>query len=128
MRRPDTPRDARRKLLLLEAQMYRLELMQARQQLRSAARGRALSVSLPAMLASLLRHRASGLLATALPLLLRGGAIGRWSRRALLLAGSGVAAFTLFGRRRQRSAGAATDIDSAAAPAAGKKNPGRSRD
>lgn len=120
-RLPPSPREARRKLLLLQAQLHRLELQQARQDCRSALRGGALRSTVPGLLAVLLRHRAGGLLASALPLLLRSGAVGRWARRAMLVAGSGAAALGIFSRWRQRES-------SSAPTAADKKNPGRSRD
>ncbi len=118
----DTPREARKKLLLLEAQLHRLDLMQARQGMRAATRGGLLGAALPAAATTGFAPRGARLLLTVLPLLLRGGATGRWARRALLLAGGGAAAWTLLGRWLQRGEGGLP----AAAP--DKKNPGRDRD
>ncbi len=122
MNRPDTPREARKKLLLLEAQLHRLDLTEARQGLRAAMRGGLPAVSLPAALGAGLTTRGTRLLLAALPWLLRGGTLGRWMRRALLLAGGGAAALALLQRWLSR--------DTVAAPghAADEKNPGRNRD
>ncbi len=124
MSAPDTARNARKKLLLLEAQLHRLELMQARQDCSSAVRGGLGSAGLPGLLSLLSRQRAGSLLATALPLLLRLLKTGRRTRRALLLLGGGAAALAMFNRWLQREPvddvndGRRTD----------KKNPGQGRD
>lgn len=131
MKTHDTPREARKKLLLLEAQLYRLDLMQARQAWRAASREGLLGGTLPAALGAGLKTQAGRLLLTALPLLLRGGTLGRWTRRALLLAGGGAAAYSVFSRWLHRDEAGLTD-DHPDHPhdtdATDEKNPGRHRD
>lgn len=122
MKTSDTPREARKKLLLLEAQLHRLDLMQARQAWRDATRDGLLGAALPASLGTGLKNRGGQLLLTVLPLLLRGGRLGRWIRRAALLAGGGAAALSLMNRWLQRS------DDPLPAETADEKNPGRDRD
>lgn len=122
MSAPDTPREARKKLLLLEAQLHRLDLMQAREAWQAATRDGLLGATLPASVATGLKTRTGQLLLTALPLLLRGGRIGRWVRRAALVAGGGAAALALLNRWLQRS------DEPLPAETPDEKNPGRDRD
>lgn len=125
MKTHDTPREARKKLLLLEAQLHRLDLMQARQAWRAASRDGLLGATLPAALGAGLKTQGGRLLLTALPLLLRGGTLGRWARRALLLAGGGAAAYSVFSRWLHRDeAGVTGDHPDPT----DEKNPGRNRD
>ncbi len=127
----NTPRAARKKLLLLEGALHRIELMQARQSLRGAAADSVISRGLPGMLAFLLRHKAGAVLASVLPLLVGGSRLSRIVRRATLLLGAGAAVLNLFSRRQDvnpdaeplASASAAADDKTAA-----EKNPGQSRD
>ncbi len=121
MKTRDTPREARKKLLLLEAQLHRLDLMQAREAWRAATRDGLPGAFLPASVAGL-KGKGGQLLLTALPLLLRGGRLGRWIRRAALLAGGGAAALGLLSRWLQRGE------KPSPAQSAGEKNPGRDRD
>lgn len=122
MNTPDTPREARKKLLLLEAQLHRLDLMQAREAWQDATRNGLLGAAIPASLGAGLKNRTGQLLLTALPLLLRGGRLGRWARRAALLAGGGAAALALLNRWLQRGE------ELPPAQSADEKNPGRNRD
>ncbi len=127
MSAPDMPREARKKLLLLEGQLHRLELLQARQACGSALQGGVAGTRLPGLLSTLLRQRAGSLLVSALPLLLRFGKAGRAGRRMLLLLGGGAAALGLLKGWLQREPADEPD-NPADAQRAGKKNPGRSRD
>ncbi len=122
MTTPDTSREARKKMLLLEAQLHRLDLMQARQAWQAATRDGLLGAALPASLGAGLKNRGGQLLLTALPLLLRSGRLGRWARRAALLAGGGAAVLALLNRWLQRG------DESPSAQSTDEKNPGRDRD
>ncbi len=110
MKRGSSERDAQKKLLLLEGQLQRLELMQARQSLRGALQARALAEGLPALLLAAIRQRGLAWLPTVLPWLLGAGKTRQRLRRGLLLMAAAAAA-AWFSRRRT-----------------GEKNPGRSRD
>ena len=116
----DTPREARKKLLLLEAQLHRLDLIEARQAWRAVGREGLLRATLPASLGAALKSRGGRLLLTALPLLLRSGTLGRWARRAALLAGGGAAAWAMLNRWLRRDESGTETVD--------EKNPGRNRD
>ena len=118
----DTPRDARKKLLLLEGALHRLEFMQARASLLGPGARSALGRGLPGVLAFLLRHRAGALLAGALPLLVGGSRLSRIVRHGALLLGAGAALMGVFNRGRRAnpaekspasSEGAAADDKSA---------------
>lgn len=122
MNAANNPRDARKKLLLLEAQLHRLEILQARHEIGAAARSGPINGRVSGLLSSVLRQRAGGVLAMLLPLLLREGKLGRWTRRAALVAGGAAAVFGMLGRGRQREGEPTTP------PASDKKNPGRGRD
>lgn len=114
-----TPRAVRKKLLLLEGALHRLELQQATASLHSAAFGGTagkLGRRLPALLSFLSRHQAGTLLMSALPWLLGGSRLSRIARRATLLVGTGAALFGMLERwRRSRLA---RELDDAAASAA----------
>jgi hypothetical protein len=116
----DTPREARKKLLLLEGQLHRLDLIEARQAWRTVGREGRLGAPLPASLGAALKSGGGRLLLTALPLLLRSGTLGRWSRRAALLAGGGAAAWAMLNRWLRRDESGTETVD--------EKNPGRNRD
>lgn len=64
----DTPREARKKLLLLEGQLHRLDLIEARQAWRTVGREGLLRATLPGSLGAALKSRGGRLLLTALPL------------------------------------------------------------
>lgn len=122
----ETPREARKKLLLLEGTLHRLEFMQARSSLLGAAANSAIGRGLPGMLSFLLRHKAGALLASALPLLMGGSRLSRIVRRGALLLGAGAALLRLFSRDR---AGSRTDAAEASEEeTTGEKNPGQGRD
>lgn len=128
----DTPRAARKKLLLLEGTLHRLELIQVRDSLLGSAAGSAIGRGLPGVLSFLLRHKAGTLLASALPLLIGGSPLSRIARRGALLLGAGAALLGLFSRRqRTKPEGEWPASDGAAVAAdqtAGEKNPGQGRD
>ncbi len=129
----DTPRAARKKLLLLEGTLHRLEFLQARESLLGPAGVRsALGRGLPGVLAFLLRHRAGALLAGALPLLVGGSRLSRIVRRGAWLFGAGAALFGMLSRRQPAgSAGESSASHEDAATGdnlAGEKNPGQGRD
>lgn len=122
----ETPREARKKLLLLEGTLHRLEFMQARSSLLGAAANSVIGRGLPGMLSFLLRHKAGALLASALPLLMGGSRLSRIVRRGALLLGAGAALLRLFSRDR---AGSRTDAAEASEEErTGEKNPGQGRD
>jgi hypothetical protein len=130
--RADTARAARKKLLLLEGALHRLELMQARESLVSSVAGSAVGRGLPGVLSFLLRHKAGTLLASALPLLMGGSRLSRIARRGALLVGAGAALLGLFSRRQRGMSDEKRPVSDDAAVAenktAGEKNPGQGRD
>ena len=65
-------RDARRKLLLLQGTLYRLEIMHAKQSLREASSGNALAAAVPGLLKSIIANKGAALVTTVLPLLSSG--------------------------------------------------------
>ena len=91
-------RDARRKILLLKATLYRLEIMQARHTLQNAAARNMLAARVPELLKSALSNHRAALLTTVLPLLLGRGRWRRYARRALLAAGGVAAAWAMLRR------------------------------
>ena len=93
-------RDARRKLLLLQGTLYRVEIMHAKQSLREAASGNALAAAVPGLLKSLIANKGTALVTTVLPLLLGRGRLLRYARRALLAAGGVAAAWAVISRRK----------------------------
>lgn len=123
MRRGTSERDARKKLLLLEGQLQRLELMQARQSLRGALRPRALAEGLPSLLLQAIRQRGLGWLPTLLPWVFGAGRARRWVRRGLLAIGAVAAAASWLRRGPQRE-----PAGEQARQREDEKNPGRSRD
>ena len=91
-------REARRKILLLKGTLYRLEIMQARHSLQSAASRNGFMASVPGILKSALSSHGGKLMTAALPVLLGRGRWRRYARRAMLAAGGVVAAWSLFKR------------------------------
>lgn len=131
--KPDTPRAARKKLLLLEGTLHRLEILQARASLRSVTTGSVVGQRLPALLAFLSEHKLGAMLTTALPLLVGARKLSRLVRRATLLVSAGAAlAGVLRGLSRGRAAkaqtAAETDKASPTVSDEDKKNPGQGRD
>ncbi len=131
--KPDTQRAARKKLLLLEGTLYRLEILQARASLYSVTAGSVIVQRLPGLLAFLSQHKLGAMLTTALPLLVRARKLSRLVRRATLLVSAGAAlAGLLRGLSRGRAAEAQTAAENdQASPTVSnedKKNPGLGRD
>ncbi len=121
-----TPRAARKKMLLLEGALHRLEMMQAKESLAGAAANSVVGRGLPGMLSFLLRHKAGALLASALPLLMGGSRFSRIVRRGALLLGTGAALLGMFSRYRQGSG--AEERPMPEDQSTGEKNPGSGRD
>jgi hypothetical protein len=95
-------RDARRKLLILQGALYRLEITQTRAALRDAAKPKAVRGQLFGLLKFVLTHKRMSLVATAVPWLLRRARGSRLLKPALFaLVAAGVA--WLFLRRRKPS-------------------------
>ena len=105
-------RDARRKLLLLQGALYRVEIMHAKQSLRESASGNALAAAVPGLLKSLIANKGPALVTTVLPLLLGRGRLRRYARRALLAAGGVAAAWAVFSRRKGADEEATADPES----------------
>lgn len=131
--KPDTPRAARKKLLLLEGTLHRLEILQARASLRSVTTGSMVGQRLPGLLAFLSEHKLGAMLTTALPLLVGAKKLSRLVRRATLLVSAAAAlAGLLRSLSRSRAAEAQTDAEtdkvSPVVSDEDKKNPGQSRD
>ena len=99
-------RGARRKLLLLNGALYRLEISQARYALRQAASRKIIADRLPGLLKSVLNNNRAAILSTVVPLLFGGGRLRRYARRALLAAGGLAAAWALLTRERGGTGGA----------------------
>lgn len=125
----DTPRAARKKLLLLEGTLHRLEVLEAKEALRASTAKSFVGQRLPGIIAFLIQHKAGALLTSVLPLLLGAGRLSRVARRGTLLLGAGAAVMGFFNRwtqsrplaepQRQEPAAAVTTAESA-----DKKNPG----
>ncbi len=130
--KPNTPRAARKKLLLLEGTLHRLEILEAKQALRSGVANSYIGRHLPGALAILLQNKGSALLTTVLPLLLGGSRLSRIARRATLALGAGAALLGLLNRwNRGRPAADQAAEDGAAAgdeENSDEKNPGQDRD
>jgi hypothetical protein len=95
-------REARRKLLILQGALYRLEITQTRAALRDAANPKAVGGQLFGLLKFALTHKRMSLVATAVPWLLGRARGSRLVKPALFaLAAAGVA--WLFLRRRKPS-------------------------
>lgn len=141
---PDTPRAVRKKLLLLEGSLHRLEILEAKEALRSGVVNSVVGQRLPGVLGLLFQHKTGALLASLLPLLIGAGRVARVARRGTLVLGAGAALLGLFKRwRRGRPAvePMAQEGDTSAHEAfadvvtepgrrdhAGEKNPGQGRD
>ena len=134
----DTPRTARKKLLLLEGTLQRLEILEAKDTLRRGVAGSVIGQHLPGLLSFIFEHRVGALLAGMLPLLVGAGRAARIARRGTLLLGAATALLGWLRRRRpavhtpaQQAAPAPADpevVAGTADPDADKKNPGQCRD
>lgn len=94
-------RDARRKILLLQGTLHRIEIMQARQNFQQAASRNVLTEQVPGLLKSLLANNRASLLTTVLPLLFGRGRWRRFARRALLAGGGIATAWAVLRRLRK---------------------------
>lgn len=93
-------REQRKKILLLEGALHRLELVEARARLKTSIQGKAIvGMIKPLLTVEKLLPLAGGLL----PLLLGKGTLGAWVRRALILAGAGTMVLSVLRNRRQAS-------------------------
>ncbi len=130
--KPDMHRAARKKLLLLEGTLHRLEILEAKAALRSGAANSLVGQRLPGVLAFLFQHKAGAMLTSLLPLLVGAGRVSRIARRGTLLLGAGAALVGLVSRwQRARPPVeplAQDDVDSVQNKNADEKNPGQDRD
>lgn len=97
MNRSDTQlREQRKKILLLEGALHRLELADARAQFKHGLHGKTVAgLVKPMLTAEKILPLAAGLL----PLVLgKGGATG-WLRRVLLIAGAGISLYRILRKR-----------------------------
>ena len=92
-------RDARRKRLMLQGALYRLEIIQARVALKDAAKPKAVGGQLFGLLKFVLAHKRMSLVATVVPWLF-GRARGSRLLKPALFALAAAAAAWLFLRRR----------------------------
>ncbi len=80
-------REARKKMLIVEGMVHRLELVQATQQLKQDVRPSRLVSRLPALVALLAQSKALPLMSTVLMWVAGKGVVSRWLRRGLVVAG-----------------------------------------
>ncbi len=127
-----TPRAARKKLLLLEGTLHRLEILEAKDALRSSVANSVMGQRLPGLIGFVFQHKVGALLTSVLPLLLGVGRISRIARRGTLLLGSVAALLGLLRRWNQdRQDGGPQTQDGVIATTTSppdEKNPGQSRD
>ena len=98
-------REERKKLLIVEGLMHRLEIVHAMHHLRSDAQGNAVLSKLPGVLALIASSKAMPLIATVAPLVFGKSALSRLVRRALLTMGAGAGVAALIRRWRARGSG-----------------------
>lgn len=136
--KPASPRAVRKKLLLLQGTLHRLEILDAKTALRSGVTNSFVGQRLPGVISFLVEHKASALLTSLLPLVFGAGSVSRLVRRGSLAVGIGAALLGLFKRRKRGDTAMDADesteeITSApasdsAAVATDEKNPDQSRD
>lgn len=130
--KPDTSRTVRKKLLLLEGTLHRLEILEAKNELRRSVAHSFIGQRLPGVLNFLLQHKAGAMLTSVLPLLLGGARLSRLMRRTTLALGAGSALLSVLNRwKRDRPAAEPCAQEDATTPSeknANEKNPGQSRD
>ena len=95
-------REARKKMLIVEGMVHRLELVQATRHLKQEVRPVRLISRLPALLTLLAQSKAMPLAGTALTLLAGKGLVSRLLRRGLVLAGVVSAAAVIVNRWKAR--------------------------
>lgn len=102
MNRHDTQlREQRKKVLLLEGALHRLELLDARAQLKTGLQGKATAGLIKPLLTA---EKFLPLVASLLPLVLGKGKASGWLRRVLLIAGAGTTVYRVLRDRRQVAA------------------------
>lgn len=136
--KPASPRAVRKKLLLLQGTLHRLEILDAKAALRSGVTNSFVGQRLPGVISFLLQHKASALLTSLLPLVFGAGSVSRFVRRGSLAVGIGAALLGLFKRRKRSDTAMDADesteevtiapASDSAAVATDEKNPGQSRD
>ena len=103
MNRHDTQlREQRKKVLLLEGALHRLELLDARAQLKTGLQGKAIAGLIKPILTA---EKFLPLAASLLPLVLSTGKASGWLRRVLLIAGAGTTVYRVLRNRRQAGVG-----------------------
>ncbi len=136
--KPASPRAVRKKLLLLQGTLHRLEILEAKAALQTGVTNSIVGQRLPGVISFLVQHKASALLTSLLPLVLGAGRVARIVRRGSLAVGIGAALLGLFKRRKRNDmavdaeapaqATAIAPAGDTAAEATGEKNPDQSRD
>jgi hypothetical protein len=94
-------RDARRKLLMLQGALCRLEIIQARVALKDAAEPKAVGGQLFGLLKFVLAHKRMSLVATVVPWLFGRARGSRFLKPALFALGAAAAAWLFLRRRHQ---------------------------
>ena len=97
-------RAEKKKRLLVEGAIHRLDCLQAQQAMRRSGLGSGLSQALPELLRQGLMQQLPSVLLSALPLLLGRYRWLRWLRRGLLVAGGATAVITAIKRWRAEPA------------------------
>ena len=100
-------REARKKMLIVEGMMHRLELAQATQQLKQDIRPGSLISRVPELMSLIARSKALRLMGTALTLVAGKGILSRLLRRVLVV--GGVASVLAMVVRRWKSRSEASD-------------------
>jgi hypothetical protein len=103
MNRHDTQlREQRKKVLLLEGALHRLELVEARARVKADLQGKAIAGLIKPMLTV---EKFLPLATSLLPLFLGKGKASGWLRCVLLIAGAGTTAYRVLRNRRQVATG-----------------------
>lgn len=90
-------RQQRKKVLILEGALHRLELVEARAHVKADLQGKAIAGLIKPVLTA---EKFMPLLASLLPLVLGKGTASGWLRRVMLIAGAGVTLYRLLRIRR----------------------------
>lgn len=97
-------RNQRKKMLLVEGMMHRLEIAHALHQVRSQSQANVVLGKLPGLLAFITRRNAVPLIATVAPLVFGKSGLSRLVRRLLFMAGAAASVAALLRRWRARQA------------------------
>ena len=95
-------RNQRKKMLLVEGMMHRLEIMHTLHQVRNQAQANVVLGKLPGILAFIARRNAAPLIAAAAPLVFGKSGLSRLLRRLLFMAGAGAGIAALLRHWRSR--------------------------